>query len=350
MTFSVEAAEYSPLQEPQTVSGPRKGAFGTKTSICSTFYNSAECPCGALCQHAHHVSELTPETLIEFTETIHYHNRAPHFLGLPPSHRQGASDGGFISTANIPEWWSTSGGLGSTKGNHYNFSTGGIPRLTGLKAGMQGADSLPFSMDYGSNFQGSGFKQGSEFFPSLSNFPSPSKSVGLSSFTASSAPSVCTPSRRLFPLSSTVAVTNTTQAGGALASHGHGDNASNHSSMHSLPISDRTSSDPKTKERPNKSVQRGSGASVLPSSCHYPHDGFPGTYYDILNLPPSATHEEIIARYRQWHRHDYQAIQSEDTEKAEKMDYRVVEARNVLGNAVFRQEYDQSLQEAGILE
>ncbi|KEG11992.1 protein G2 [Trypanosoma grayi] len=80
----------------------------------------------------------------------------------------------------------------------------------------------------------------------------------------------------------------------------------------------------------------------LPARCRYPHRNTPGTYYDILGVPRSATQEEILASYRRWQR-EYKRVKQVDQQRADAHDNVVVEARNVVGHPVLRAEYDRTL-------
>lgn len=106
------------------------------------------------------------------------------------------------------------------------------------------------------------------------------------------------------------------------------------------------SNDTQKQANPPSKTSRRQGA-MLPQDCQYPHPTFQGTYYDILKLPTGAPREDILSKYRQWHLEGFRLLHEEDAEKAEKEDCLIVEARNVLGNPKIRQEYDDTLRDAG---
>lgn len=113
----------------------------------------------------------------------------------------------------------------------------------------------------------------------------------------------------------------------------------------SISMTGMNCSAPKHGALAGKTSRRSGG--ILPPDCQYPHRSFRGTYYDILGLPLGASREQIVEKYRQWHVEGFRRVYEEDADRAEKEDCLIVEARNVLGNAKTRQEYDSLLQDSG---
>lgn len=320
MSFSVKASEYTPdVSYISSSSTPT----GSKQCICIAFYKSGECPYGNFCEHAHHFSELHHDAKANFFSNVSLGEVAPHFVSSTPKF----ADTPYRNSADTtPDRWGSFTG-GADRAQDYmhgeaSNSKGGVPSFpTGSPTGRFFADYYDGEKTYSTREHAASHAAAPinvSPFSTTASFSTQGRTLEAAFL---SSPISHKASRRGADTSSTTSSNSHVMSSGCSAA------------------ADKPYSTPHARKNPS---------SLLPQNCQYPHR-FPGTYYNILGLPFTASHDDVIAQYRRWHKEGYRRAREEDSERAERHDCLVVEARNVLGNRKMKAEYDGLLREAGVI-
>ncbi|EKF32336.1 hypothetical protein MOQ_003815 [Trypanosoma cruzi marinkellei] len=282
MRRGMEAADTSAAAAVLHLAVPPLMDAGGKTRVCVAFYEAAQCPFDSRCEHAHHFSELNGYTQNKLLETVPVEIIPKHFMAPRNSN--------------------------SSSGNNNNNND----RTSYVTDGNTANYIATAAMDGGVAHRSLGGGQG-EKEKTGSNRRS-KRAARLCDISGSNT-NLCDNS-----LSSLASSTDTLLLLGSV--------------HESKDVS------------PQKGTRRDEGMETfrirLPPRCRYPHRNTRGTYYDVLGVQRTATHEEIIASYRCWQK-EYKSMKQVDPQGADAHDTIVVEARNVLGHPVLRSEYDRTV-------